>query len=150
MTSYLSHLRNANIREKSRDATKANCFITFCTRKVRDYFYHWKYNAHKAETVIEVNETGPVVEEVLDHRIDVQNLKNYMKDQGYTEPEVEIISKQCMDRSKELMARAVARMKHYQEEDDLYLVPKMFDRWRFFVKMRKLTKHWLNYIENRL
>ena len=32
----------------------------------------------------------------------------------------------------------------------MYLKPKMFDRWRFFVKMRKLTKHWLNYIENRL
>jgi len=38
-------------------------------------------------------------------------------------------------------------MKHYNEE--LYVVPKMFDRWKLFVKMRKLAKHWMEYIGNR-
>lgn len=38
-------------------------------------------------------------------------------------------------------------MKHYNEEG--YVVPKMFDRWKLFVKMRKLAKHWMEYIGNR-
>ena len=48
-----------------------------------------------------------------------------------------------------MLARSVARMKHYTEDNDLYLKPKMFDRWKMFVKMRKLVRHWLQYIENR-
>ena len=47
------------------------------------------------------------------------------------------------------MAKTVARMKHYTEENDAYLLPKMFDRWRMFVKIRKLVRHWMNYINNR-
>jgi hypothetical protein len=38
-------------------------------------------------------------------------------------------------------------MKHYNEE--LYVVPKMFDRWRMYVKMRKMMLHWMHYIGNR-
>jgi len=45
------------------------------------------------------------------------------------------------------MARAIARMKHCNGDD--YLKPKMFDRWRAWVKMRKIVKHWLGYLSNR-
>jgi len=48
----------------------------------------------------------------------------------------------------ELIARSVARMKHWNGTDD-YLKPKMFDRWRKFVQFRKIVKHWLEYMTNR-
>lgn len=41
-------------------------------------------------------------------------------------------------------------MKHYTEENDAYLIPKMFDRWRYFIKMRKLVGFILNNMQNRL
>lgn len=47
------------------------------------------------------------------------------------------------------MSRAVARLKHYTMEDDKYLIPKMFDRWKMLIKLRKLVKHWLHFIANR-
>lgn len=84
-----------------------------------------------------------MVESVLDYQIDVKNLKGFMDQQGYTSKEIEVISDKCKDRSKELIARAVARMKAYHTEDDAYLLPKMFDRWRTFIKIRKLVKHWM-------
>lgn len=44
----------------------------------------WKKKSNFAQTVIEVNEIGPVVEEVLDARLDVCNLKNLMASEGFT------------------------------------------------------------------
>jgi len=38
-------------------------------------------------------------------------------------------------------------MQHYNEEK--YVIPKMFDRWRLYVKMRKMMLHWMHYIGNR-
>lgn len=41
-------------------------------------------------------------------------------------------------------------MRHYTKEGDLYLKPKMFDRWRMFVKQRKLIGYLLSNMENKL
>lgn len=38
-------------------------------------------------------------------------------------------------------------MQHYNE--DLYVLPKMFDRWRAYVHMRKLYRYWLQFAEKR-
>ena len=42
------------------------------------------------------------------------------------------------------MKRVIARMRHFTQDDDLYLKPKMFDRWRMFVKIRKCVRNILN------
>ena len=59
-------------------------------RDLRRRFLHWKHYASKESTVIEVNEIGPVVEEVLDAQHEWFNLKNFMRDQGFTDKEAEI------------------------------------------------------------
>jgi len=46
------------------------------------------------------------------------------------------------------LSRAVARMRHYTKDEDKYLKPKMFDRWREFVRIRKLVRYLLNKMEN--
>ncbi len=38
-------------------------------------------------------------------------------------------------------------MQHYNE--DLYVKPKLFDRWKEFVHMRKLYRYWLSFVEKR-
>ena len=40
------------------------------------------------------------------------------------------------------MLKGVRRIQHYNQQ--LYVKPKAFDRWRMFVQMRKLYKYYLN------
>ena len=63
-----------------------------------------------------------------------------MKDQSYTQNEIDRAVQKADDRSKELMSRAIARIKHNSVKDDKYLKPKMFDRWKMWVKIRKLVR----------
>ncbi len=44
----------------------------------------------------------------------------------------------------------IARWQRNPAYEDVYLLPKMFDRWRQFVKMRKLVGWILRNMENRL
>ena len=71
------------------------------------------------------------------------NLKNFLIEQGYTPLEILKISTWAKDRSKEHLARGLARIKHATRKDDAYLKPKMFDRWRQYVKQRKLIGYLL-------
>lgn len=48
------------------------------------------------------------------------------------------------------MARSIARLKRSDQEDDSYLLPVCFDRWREFVKVRKLVGYMLNFMENKM
>ena len=64
-----------------------------------------------------------------------------MKDQSYTQNEIDRAVQKADDRSKELMSRAIARIKHNSVKDDKYLKPKMFDRWKMWVKIRKLVRY---------
>ena len=89
------------------------------------------------------------MEEVLSERLKLKSLIGYMHDEGYEKHEVDDEANKADKRSLELMARAIARWKH-GEENDKYLLPKMFDRWRQFVKMRKLVGFILRNMENRL
>lgn len=41
-------------------------------------------------------------------------------------------------------------MRHFTKVGDAYLLPKMFDRWRMFVKIRKLVGYLLRNLENKL
>ena len=50
--------------------------------------------------------------------------------------------------SEGLIRKTIARMRHVA--GDSYLKPKMFDRWRQFVNMRKLLRYILRNLENKL
>ena len=50
-------------------------------------------------------------------------------------------------RVKGLMAGAIARMQHNSAGDPEKFVA--FDRWKLWLKMRKIAKHWMAYIANR-
>lgn len=63
------------------------------------------------------------------------NYRNFLKDQAYTQPEIKNICGWAKERAMEHLARGVARIEHQQTED-LKLKPKVFDRWRQYVKHR--------------
>lgn len=63
----MSDLRENVLSDKERCAKVINLFSHFGDKAaIRNYFFRWKNNAKKLETLQEVNEVGPVVEEVLD------------------------------------------------------------------------------------
>lgn len=145
---YYTHARKQTFAETSWRRKQRTAFGHMVTRRVRDAFNRWKQQATLAQTVIEVNEIGPVTEEVLDKQLDVANLRNLMADEGFTEHQIEDIHQTASKKSLELLARAVGRWKCMNGSDN-YLKPKMFDRWRRFVAFRKIVKHWLDFIGNR-
>ena len=64
---YMTHFRMVALNTK-KDEFKKLTMVKHClTRGLRHAFERWKRQANIAQTVINVNETGPVVEEVLDH-----------------------------------------------------------------------------------
>ena len=80
--------------------------------------------------------------------MDVMNLKSLMKSEGFNEYQVEEIAHSGDIKAHELLAKSIGRWKHWNGTDD-YLKPKMFDRWRKWIKMRKIVKHWLDFLTNR-
>ena len=146
---YMTHLRLVSLKGKREQMKKLSMIKHCLTRSMRAAFERWRRQANIATTVIDVNEAGPVVEEVLDHQLDVHNLKKLMTSEGFTPFEIEDVAEKAKGKSLELLAKAVGRWKHYTDEDDKYLIPKMFDRWRHYVAMRKIIKHWLTFIGNK-
>ena len=123
-------------------------FGHFISANMRDAFNRWKKQATYAQTAIDVNEVGPIAEQVLKNQLQVHNLRKLMADEGFTNYQVDAVTINAEKRSNELLAKSIARIKHWNGTDD-YLKPKMFDRWRRFVAFRKIIKHWLDFMTNR-
>ena len=148
MLQNYTHLRRQILGNKVQEKKKKIMFGHFISAQVRDAFNMWKKKAHFAQTVIEVNEMGPIVEEVLDKQMKVANLKNLMTEEGFTPTEVQNVSDKANAKGLELLARSIGRWKCWDGSDN-YLKPKMFDRWRQWMAMRKVVKHWLDFLTNR-
>lgn len=84
MTDFLSDLRFKVTDQKRKDNVISSMFGHWHARDLRKRFDLWKNQAKKATTVNEVNEIGPVVEEVLDAQQTLTNLGLFMRDNGYT------------------------------------------------------------------
>ena len=142
------HARRQIFGGKSTQRKQKTMVGHMISRRVRDAFDKWKSQANLMSTVIEVNEIGPIAEDVLDKQLDNANLKNFMKKEGFTEHQIEDIVHNAAVKSRELLAKTIGRWKSYNGTDD-YLKPKCFDRWRRFVAFRRVIKHWLDFIANR-
>jgi len=75
-----------------------------------------------------MHEEGPVREEVFEERIKYENMKDLMKKEGYEEKDIADALNTEKGRQSDLILKSVKRMQHYNNE--LYLMPKMFDRWK--------------------
>ena len=118
------------------------------SKDMRMAFLKWKNQAKQATTLLEVNEEGPVVEEVLEQQMNVFNLKKFMRDEGFTQRQIEEIAKKGQEKSDSLLAKAIGVWRNADGSDN-YLYAKMFARWKKFTQMRKIIGHWLDFMENR-
>jgi hypothetical protein len=53
------------------------------SRRIHEYWQRWRDQAELATVVKDVNECGPVVEEVLEWRTKLNSLKDFMDNEGY-------------------------------------------------------------------
>lgn len=150
MCANLQTFRNKAFSHKGRHLVISSVIGHWNSRGLRRQFNLWKSQCLKEEAAEFVNEQGPIVEEVLREQLRFENCKNFLRDQAYTPSEVSDISDWAKGRTRELLARSVARLQHYSKSTDLYLKPKMFDRWKMFVKIRKLVRYLLRNMENKL
>ena len=90
---------------------------------------------------------GPVREQIFEERIVLKNYEDLMREEGYSEEDIKEALSKGVKKQNGLMLKVIRRMQHYNQ--DLYTKPKMFDRWRQFVHMRKLFRYWLKFASNR-
>lgn len=83
MAQNMSAFRKVVYDQKRKDRIIGSMLGHWTSRSLRSYFMRWKNQADLATVVIDVNETGPVVEEVLDERLRWENLRKLMAHQGY-------------------------------------------------------------------
>ena len=79
---------------------------------LRVAFFKWKDNANFNQTVEDVNETGPVVEDVYKYWQIYKNLKYFLKDEAYTPQEISKIAIWAYNRQRGLVSRSVSRLIH--------------------------------------
>jgi hypothetical protein len=88
MTEYLSHLRTRCYNVKSVDMRKVTVVRHLMSRELRRAFNNWRKKTDCVLTVEDVNECGPVVEEVLEARLMIKNCLDFLKKEGYTEKQI--------------------------------------------------------------
>jgi len=81
---YMSHLRTRCYNVKSVDMRKVTVMRHLMSRELRRAFNLWRKKSDCVITVEDVNECGPVVEEVLEARLMIKNCMDFLKNEGYS------------------------------------------------------------------
>ena len=78
---------------------------------------------------------------------EIENMKDFLREEKYTEDEVEKIYGDICARNEGLMRKYILRLKITQQPKKR-LLPIVWQRWREFVGIRKLLKYQLNRCQN--
>ena len=106
---------------------------------MRNAFYWWKRKHELAELAQDLHDTGPVRAQEWNANKEIENLKDFMKKEHYTEREIEKFFDDVSSTNEHLMKKYILRMKFRQDENKK-VIPVVWNRWREYVGMRKLIK----------
>jgi hypothetical protein len=112
---------------------------------LRDAFNLWSKQTSKIAHVQEINENGPVTEDVFEARRMNKNLQAFMSSEGFTPDEVAEKLENVRVKNKHLMLKCLTRWQVSREKKaQIYC----FDRIVLWVKFRKLMKEKLRFCHN--
>jgi hypothetical protein len=131
LESTISQLKVVPIMRYNKGLKQFNTVMRNFTDQQRRCFQLWKNKAQEHTLVKEMNEEGPIREEIWNLNKDQTNLRMFMTEEGYTPEDIHKLEDHGAKQFCRLMKKAKLRMEHYNE--DLYTKPKAFDRWRQFV-----------------
>ena len=99
----------------------------------------WKLEWDRQELKRELGDSGPMRAEYWSHMKTIENLKDFMREEHYTEAEIKIKCRDWFSKNEMLLNKYIARMRMRQRGKAL--IPKVWNRWRQYVGMRKLIKY---------
>jgi hypothetical protein len=107
---------------------------------MRDAFYWWKKKHELWELAVDLHETGPVRAQEWSANKEIDNLKDFMRKEHYTENEIEQFHDTVCNTNENLMKKYLIRLKIGQDEKR-NIIPAVWNRWREFVGIRKLVRY---------
>ena len=86
-------------------------FGKFQSQRMRDSFLWWKRIHDKAELSQDLHETGPARAEYWRSMREIENMKDFLRQEKYTEGEIEKIYDGVCSRNEGLMRKYLLRLK---------------------------------------
>lgn len=147
MAAEFHRYKNACGGSGRKDSRLKTAFGKFHSERVRDAFLWWKRKSELDELSQDLHETGPVRAEYWRSMRQIENMKEFLRNEKYTESEIEILYEGVCDRNEGLMRKYLTRLRLNQEPKKRVL-PIVWQRWREYVGIRKLLKFQLNRCQN--
>lgn len=100
------------------------------------------------EVAATCDEAGAIRQEKNKHDQEIMNLSAMLREEGYTQDEINKIIQKNDERYKNLTERALCRLFCQGSGDNaVALLPWCFDKIKQFAKERKVYKYWIGYLE---
>ena len=78
---------------------------------------------------------------------EIENLKEFMRKEHFTEKEIQLKCKEWFGRNEHLMKKYMTRMR-LRLDPKKRIMPAVWNRWKQYVGMRKLIKYQVKQMEN--
>jgi hypothetical protein len=114
---------------------------------MREVFNWWRKKHELADLAEDLHYTGPVRAQHWLAEKEIENIKDFMKDQHYTNLEVNKFYNDVCNTTENLMKKHMIRMK-YKLDPTKRLLPIVMDRWKGFVQVRKNVKYQFKFLDN--
>lgn len=83
MRDYLNSLRVRGLANKNERQKKIFSVMKAMNNKMRNYFLRWKHRLEEEKLKDEINDEGIVRDQILEGRVEMKNLENFLKSEGY-------------------------------------------------------------------
>jgi hypothetical protein len=154
--SYLKNLQKEFLKYKNKAMgdTQKNKKLKAAMGKVitarsRDAFLWWKRNSDKMQLKIDCHEGGSERAAYWQAQREIESMKEFLRSEHYTEPEIEKICAKVFNRNEHLMKKYMIRMRIRHDPVNRNM-PHIWQRWKDYVAIRKLLKYQFNYMHNRV
>jgi hypothetical protein len=140
---YFIDFRLRCMRKSEQDMHKALTILHAVSNRKRHMFNKWRTNADLMTLAKEMEEEGPIREQVFEHKMNFMNCVDFLTAEGYDNEDIKEALVDGVAKQNYLIEKGVARFKHYNENK--YVVPKMFDQWKKFTILRRFFKNQLKF-----
>lgn len=128
-------------------------FLRRATITLRKAFFRWAHAHHEEEAVDEANDHGRARLALIQAEKDRRNLREMLEDDGYTEKEIRQLhlddDAKYAEQVEVMLSRNICYGDGRVKRTSMYLLPWCLDKWRKYVKERKLMRYWILWVERR-
>jgi hypothetical protein len=154
MASKLSYVHDTKLRgyfikyklvvlEKRMRATHVKkIMLKIENHSLRDGFNAWARVMKNEVFCQEMNEVGPQTEYVFEAKRLMVNLIEFMRDEHYTEDEINRLKKQAAEYNDYLMHKTILRFKAGKENSAAIM---LLEHWKMMIAVKKMFKYYIHF-----